>query len=269
MPPRHRRAGPGRARRWRARLGRGPQPVGRRRASIPRPPPRHRPPCWEASAAVCSASAVLPIPGSPTRWTTRCAPRRAAVITVAIAASSRARPTSTSGSSCGATPGTPPGRSTTTRSSPSAVGCQPGTMSGSPGEACRRPAHPGSRPRTGLDVASHGARVGAHPGHEQPQPEGVRSGPRPGAPPSPLPVLRSPTAVRPSLPGRIRRRNGRQGRSKQTTPQATCGAGYGSGGDEEADAEGQQPQRPADVGQRHQRAGELPALGLEWSDELQ
>jgi hypothetical protein len=44
--------------------------------------------------ATCSASAVLPIPGSPTRCTTRAAPRRDAAIAVAIAVSSRPRPTS-------------------------------------------------------------------------------------------------------------------------------------------------------------------------------
>jgi hypothetical protein len=42
--------------------------------------------------AACSASAVLPIPGSPTRCSTRAAARRALAIAVAIAASSRPRP---------------------------------------------------------------------------------------------------------------------------------------------------------------------------------
>ena len=43
----------------------------------------------------------------------------------------------------------------------------------------------------------------------------------------------------------------------------------GSGGDEQADAEGQQPHRPADVGEWDQGAGQLPAAHLERADELQ
>jgi hypothetical protein len=39
--------------------------------------------------------------------------------------------------------------------------------------------------------------------------------------------------------------------------------------DQQTDPEGQQPHRPADGGQQHQRAGRLPAMGLERSDELQ
>src|SRR6266498_1418383 len=142
-------------------------------------------PCSEASAAACSAGAVLPIPGSPTRCTTRALPRRAAVIAVAIAVSSRARPTSTSDGACGATPGTLPDRSATTRS-PWTVGRRPGGMSTSPGGGPhKRGGKPGSRSHTGFDVADDGALAGVlDRGHEQFEAvEGVRSRSRPDAPP--------------------------------------------------------------------------------------
>src|SRR6266536_1072946 len=132
-------------------------------------------PCSEASAAARSARVVLPIPGSPPRCTTRAVPRRAAVIAVAIAVSSRARPTSTSDGSCGATPGTLPDRSATTRS-PWPVGCQPGGMSTSPAGPDRRRGNHRCGLRTGLDVAHYGALDGVlHRGHGQLEPErGIR-----------------------------------------------------------------------------------------------
>ncbi len=130
-------------------------------------------PCPDASAAACSASAVLPMPGSPTRCTTRAVPRRAAAIAAVIVASSRARPTSTPADACAPTPLALPDVSATTWSPPSTVGCQPGGMSTSPGGVIQQRGDLGSRLRARRDVAQHGARVGVlGRGHEQPGPEG-------------------------------------------------------------------------------------------------
>ena len=50
---------------------------------------------------------------------------------------------------------------------------------------------------------------------------------------------------------------------------SSAGAGPESGGDEQADAQGQQPGRPADVGEWDQDADQLPAAHLKRADELE
>ena len=114
------------------------------------------------------------MPGSPTRCTTRAVPRRAVVIAVAIASSSRARPTSTPGDPCGAIARSLPDAPATIWSSVWTIGCRPDGMSASPGGATEQRGDPGKRLRTRLDVAYHRCGFGAlGRGHEQPKPEEV------------------------------------------------------------------------------------------------